>query len=70
MPSTPKAQPYAIARGIALVIPGGSTQLKLGPDGGSAPCDALSPYGYLGIEESVIGKIIDWVATFALSPGT
>jgi len=28
-----------------------------------APCEALTPHGYLGIEAAVIGKIIDWIGT-------
>jgi hypothetical protein len=27
----------------------------------SAPCEALSPHGYLGIEQQVVGLIADWI---------
>lgn len=29
----------------------------------SAPCDALSPHGYLGIEGAVIQRIVQWVSS-------
>ena len=27
----------------------------------SKPCDALSPHGFLGIEDKVIGEIVSWI---------
>jgi hypothetical protein len=38
-----------------LTVSGGSLR--------SAPCDALSPHGYYGIEDQVVPPIIDWIKT-------
>lgn len=31
----------------------------------SAPCQAMSPHGYLGIEPQVVGRVVGWIRTAA-----
>jgi alpha-beta hydrolase superfamily lysophospholipase len=36
-----------------IVVSGGTSR--------SAPCEAMSPHGYLGLEDQVVPRIVDWI---------
>jgi hypothetical protein len=59
-----QASPFAGAADGVARLTGASVHQLLAVSGGvsrSDACQAMSPHGYLGIEQSVVGPMVDWI---------